>query len=50
MACDGVFDSEVKEDACGICQGDNSTCRHVVHNIERPLKRGKFLFVIPSYI
>ncbi|XP_069041565.1 thrombospondin type-1 domain-containing protein 4 [Lepisosteus oculatus] len=29
LGCDGVLDSSLRWDACGICGGDNSSCRRV---------------------
>ncbi|KAG8227018.1 hypothetical protein J437_LFUL000324 [Ladona fulva] len=36
VGCDGVIGSEKKIDACGLCGGDNSTCRLVSGLFTRP--------------
>ena len=34
VGCDHTFDSTMKEDACRVCKGDNSTCRVATGSVE----------------
>lgn len=43
MGCDGVLDSTVQEDSCGVCGGDNSKCRNITHTFHRKLHRCEFI-------
>ncbi|XP_071455344.1 A disintegrin and metalloproteinase with thrombospondin motifs 2-like [Hetaerina americana] len=39
MGCDGMLDSEVKEDYCGRCGGNGSSCQNVTLTFKRLLRR-----------
>ncbi|XP_026673494.1 A disintegrin and metalloproteinase with thrombospondin motifs 3-like isoform X2 [Ceratina calcarata] len=39
MGCDNVLGSGKAYDACGICDGDNSSCENVVSKFQRKLRR-----------
>lgn len=39
VGCDCVIASEVEEDKCGVCGGDNSTCKIVKGNFTRSTKK-----------
>ncbi|XP_023715341.1 A disintegrin and metalloproteinase with thrombospondin motifs 3 isoform X2 [Cryptotermes secundus] len=39
LGCDGVLDSTVQEDSCGVCGGDNSKCHNITHTFHRKLRR-----------
>ncbi|KAJ4444196.1 hypothetical protein ANN_05986, partial [Periplaneta americana] len=41
LGCDGVLESSVQQDSCGVCGGDNSQCRNITNTFERKLRRGK---------
>lgn len=42
LGCDGVLDSTVQEDSCGVCGGDNSKCHNITHTFHRKLHRCEF--------
>ncbi|XP_069685429.1 A disintegrin and metalloproteinase with thrombospondin motifs 1-like [Periplaneta americana] len=39
LGCDGVLESSVQQDSCGVCGGDNSQCRNITNTFERKLRR-----------
>jgi len=39
IGCNRVLNSTMKFDACGVCGGDNSTCRHTEEIIEKNIRR-----------
>ncbi|XP_064611675.1 A disintegrin and metalloproteinase with thrombospondin motifs 18-like [Liolophura sinensis] len=49
--CDMIIDSDAKEDSCGVCRGDNSTCRVVKGEFRsQPRLRTYFpITVIPKH-
>uniref|UniRef100_A0AAY4BUS6 ADAM metallopeptidase with thrombospondin type 1 motif 2 n=1 Tax=Denticeps clupeoides TaxID=299321 RepID=A0AAY4BUS6_9TELE len=46
VGCDGVIASEIEEDKCGVCGGDNSTCKIVKGNFTRSTKKQGFLKIL----
>ncbi|KAI4873523.1 hypothetical protein NFI96_011354 [Prochilodus magdalenae] len=46
VGCDNVIASEMEEDKCGVCRGDNSTCRIVKGNFTRSTKKQGFLKIL----
>lgn len=40
MGCDNVLNSGKRFDACGICDGDNSTCISISNKFQRKIRRG----------
>lgn len=42
MGCDNVLGSRKTLDACGVCDGDNSSCENVISKFQRKLRRGQF--------
>ncbi|KAJ8672549.1 hypothetical protein QAD02_003808 [Eretmocerus hayati] len=50
MGCDGVLNSGRKRDACGFCDGYNSTCENVNAKFQRKLRRETTrLAVLPEF-
>lgn len=49
VGCDWVVDSDAKEDDCGICQGDGSTCDTIkgVYNKQSESQGYREMIVIP---
>ncbi|XP_012282946.1 A disintegrin and metalloproteinase with thrombospondin motifs 3 [Orussus abietinus] len=39
MGCDNVINSTKERDSCGVCDGDNSSCKNVIHKFQRKLRR-----------
>uniref|UniRef100_A0A8C5G4P8 A disintegrin and metalloproteinase with thrombospondin motifs 2-like n=1 Tax=Gouania willdenowi TaxID=441366 RepID=A0A8C5G4P8_GOUWI len=46
VGCDAVVGSSKQEDKCGVCGGDNSSCKTVKDTITRTAKRQGFLKVL----
>ncbi|CAL8308399.1 unnamed protein product [Arctogadus glacialis] len=46
VGCDGVVGSSKQEDKCGVCDGDNSSCKTVKDTINRSAKKQGFLKVL----
>ncbi|XP_030638921.1 A disintegrin and metalloproteinase with thrombospondin motifs 2 [Chanos chanos] len=46
VGCDNVIASEMEEDMCGVCGGDNSTCNIVKGNFTRSTKKPGFLKIL----
>uniref|UniRef100_A0A8B9HV82 ADAM metallopeptidase with thrombospondin type 1 motif, 2 n=1 Tax=Astyanax mexicanus TaxID=7994 RepID=A0A8B9HV82_ASTMX len=46
VGCDNVIASELEEDKCGVCGGDNSTCKIVKGNFTRSTKKPGFLKIL----
>uniref|UniRef100_A0A8C7P2E1 ADAM metallopeptidase with thrombospondin type 1 motif 2 n=1 Tax=Oncorhynchus mykiss TaxID=8022 RepID=A0A8C7P2E1_ONCMY len=46
MGCDGVVGSSQQEDKCGVCGGDNSSCKIINGNFTRSAKKQGFLKVL----
>ncbi|XP_035265429.1 A disintegrin and metalloproteinase with thrombospondin motifs 2-like isoform X3 [Anguilla anguilla] len=46
VGCDGVVGSSQQEDKCGICGGDNSSCKIVKGNFHRSAKKQGFLKIL----
>ncbi|XP_029960505.1 A disintegrin and metalloproteinase with thrombospondin motifs 2-like isoform X2 [Salarias fasciatus] len=46
VGCDGVVDSSKQEDKCGVCGGDNSSCKTFKDIISRNAKKQGFLKVL----
>ncbi|XP_062392780.1 A disintegrin and metalloproteinase with thrombospondin motifs 2 [Sardina pilchardus] len=46
VGCDNVIASEMEEDKCGVCGGDNSTCKIVKGNFTRSTKKEGFLKIL----
>ncbi|XP_047441070.1 A disintegrin and metalloproteinase with thrombospondin motifs 2-like isoform X2 [Mugil cephalus] len=46
MGCDGVVGSSKQEDKCGVCGGDNSSCKTFKDTITRTAKKQGFLKVL----
>ncbi|KAK7922824.1 hypothetical protein WMY93_009726 [Mugilogobius chulae] len=46
MGCDGVVGSSKQEDKCGVCGGDNSSCKTFKDTITRTTKKQGFLKVL----
>ncbi|KAL6470226.1 hypothetical protein MHYP_G00213450 [Metynnis hypsauchen] len=46
VGCDNVIASELEEDKCGVCRGDNSTCKIVKGNFTRSAKKLGFLKIL----
>ncbi|CAH8575342.1 unnamed protein product [Heterobilharzia americana] len=50
--CLGEVNGTAMRDQCGVCQGDNSTCKLIQHRIQRTLPANenyRMLYVIPRY-
>ncbi|XP_041948018.1 LOW QUALITY PROTEIN: A disintegrin and metalloproteinase with thrombospondin motifs 2 [Alosa sapidissima] len=46
VGCDNIIASEMEEDKCGVCGGDNSTCKIVKGNFTRSTKKEGFLKIL----
>ncbi|KTG21912.1 hypothetical protein cypCar_00033836, partial [Cyprinus carpio] len=46
VGCDNVIASELEEDKCGVCGGDNSTCKIVKGNFTRSTRKPGFLKIL----
>ncbi|XP_071313715.1 A disintegrin and metalloproteinase with thrombospondin motifs 2-like isoform X2 [Trachinotus anak] len=46
VGCDGVVGSSKQEDKCGVCGGDNSSCKTFKDTIQRTAKKQGFLKVL----
>ncbi|XP_068442265.1 A disintegrin and metalloproteinase with thrombospondin motifs 2-like isoform X2 [Clinocottus analis] len=46
VGCDGVVGSSKQEDKCGVCEGDNSSCKTFKDTITRTAKKQGFLKVL----
>ncbi|KAM8847791.1 A disintegrin and metalloproteinase with thrombospondin motifs 2-like isoform 1-T1 [Synchiropus picturatus] len=46
VGCDGVVGSSKQEDKCGVCGGDNSSCKIIKDTITRSTKKQGFLKVL----
>uniref|UniRef100_A0A8K9VDE5 ADAM metallopeptidase with thrombospondin type 1 motif 2 n=1 Tax=Oncorhynchus mykiss TaxID=8022 RepID=A0A8K9VDE5_ONCMY len=46
VGCDGVVGSSQQEDKCGVCGGDNSSCKIINGNFTRSAKKQGFLKVL----
>uniref|UniRef100_A0A673Y201 ADAM metallopeptidase with thrombospondin type 1 motif 2 n=1 Tax=Salmo trutta TaxID=8032 RepID=A0A673Y201_SALTR len=46
VGCDGVVGSSQQEDKCGVCGGDNSSCKIIKGNFTRSAKKQGFLKVL----
>ncbi|XP_017575770.2 A disintegrin and metalloproteinase with thrombospondin motifs 2 isoform X1 [Pygocentrus nattereri] len=46
VGCDNVIASELEDDKCGVCGGDNSTCKIVKGNFTRSAKKLGFLKIL----
>ncbi|XP_056294818.1 A disintegrin and metalloproteinase with thrombospondin motifs 2-like isoform X2 [Pseudoliparis swirei] len=46
VGCDGVVGSSKQEDKCGVCEGDNSSCKTFKDTITRNAKKQGFLKVL----
>ncbi|XP_011609041.2 A disintegrin and metalloproteinase with thrombospondin motifs 2-like isoform X2 [Takifugu rubripes] len=46
VGCDGLFGSSKQEDKCGVCGGDNSSCKTFKDTITRTSKKQGFLKVL----
>ncbi|KAK0134872.1 A disintegrin and metalloproteinase with thrombospondin motifs 2 [Merluccius polli] len=46
VGCDGVVGSSKQEDKCGVCEGDNSSCKTFKDTINRIAKKQGFLKVL----
>uniref|UniRef100_A0A8C3G4R0 ADAM metallopeptidase with thrombospondin type 1 motif 2 n=1 Tax=Cyclopterus lumpus TaxID=8103 RepID=A0A8C3G4R0_CYCLU len=46
VGCDGVVGSSKQEDKCGVCEGDNSSCKTFKDTIMRTAKKQGFLKVL----
>ncbi|XP_051537327.1 A disintegrin and metalloproteinase with thrombospondin motifs 2-like [Myxocyprinus asiaticus] len=46
VGCDNVIASEVEDDKCGVCGGDNSTCKIVKGNFTRSTRKPGFLKIL----
>ncbi|XP_072517585.1 A disintegrin and metalloproteinase with thrombospondin motifs 2 isoform X2 [Salminus brasiliensis] len=46
VGCDNVIASELEEDMCGVCGGDNTTCKNVKGNFTRSTKKPGFLKIL----
>ncbi|KAL2095227.1 hypothetical protein ACEWY4_009946 [Coilia grayii] len=46
VGCDSVIASDMEEDKCGVCGGDNSTCKIVKGNFTRSTKKEGFLKIL----
>ncbi|XP_076835506.1 LOW QUALITY PROTEIN: A disintegrin and metalloproteinase with thrombospondin motifs 2 [Brachyhypopomus gauderio] len=46
VGCDNVIASDLEEDKCGVCGGDNSTCKIIKGNFTRSTKRPGFLKIL----
>ncbi|CAG5118618.1 unnamed protein product, partial [Candidula unifasciata] len=40
VGCDGYLGSQVREDNCRVCAGDNSTCKTISGYFDKPLPKG----------
>lgn len=46
VGCDGVVGSSKQEDKCGVCGGDNSSCKTFKDTITRPAKKQSKLTLV----
>ncbi|XP_060792363.1 A disintegrin and metalloproteinase with thrombospondin motifs 2 isoform X2 [Neoarius graeffei] len=46
VGCDNVIASEMEEDKCGVCGGNNSTCKIVKGNFTRSTRKPGFLKIL----
>ncbi|XP_059158186.1 A disintegrin and metalloproteinase with thrombospondin motifs 6-like [Physella acuta] len=46
VGCDGYLGSQVKEDNCRVCGGDNSACKTISGLFDKPLPRGDYQEVV----
>ncbi|MCI4386417.1 hypothetical protein PGIGA_G00062100 [Pangasianodon gigas] len=46
VGCDNVIASELEEDKCGVCGGNNSTCKIVKGNFTRSTRKPGFLKIL----
>uniref|UniRef100_A0A671RGC7 A disintegrin and metalloproteinase with thrombospondin motifs 2-like n=1 Tax=Sinocyclocheilus anshuiensis TaxID=1608454 RepID=A0A671RGC7_9TELE len=46
VGCDNVIASELEDDKCGVCGGDNSTCKIVKGNFTRSTRKPGFLKIL----
>lgn len=46
VGCDKVIASELEDDKCGVCGGDNSTCKIVKGNFTRSTRKPGFLKIL----
>ncbi|XP_047661660.1 A disintegrin and metalloproteinase with thrombospondin motifs 2 isoform X2 [Tachysurus fulvidraco] len=46
VGCDNVIASELEEDTCGVCGGNNSTCKIVKGNFTRSTRKPGFLKIL----
>uniref|UniRef100_A0A8C9T7B4 ADAM metallopeptidase with thrombospondin type 1 motif 2 n=1 Tax=Scleropages formosus TaxID=113540 RepID=A0A8C9T7B4_SCLFO len=46
VGCDSVIGSNLVEDNCGVCGGDNSTCEVIKGNITRSVKKQGFVEIL----
>ncbi|KAL4235465.1 A disintegrin and metalloproteinase with thrombospondin motifs 18 [Mactra antiquata] len=51
VGCDLVVDSSARKDRCGVCKGDNSTCKIVENTFtEQPRKKGAKLTLSKNFL
>ena len=50
LGCDWVIDSEAKEDPCGVCHGDGSTCKTVKTEFKEVNGQGMFVSCLSRFI
>uniref|UniRef100_A0A8C1RJQ0 ADAM metallopeptidase with thrombospondin type 1 motif, 2 n=1 Tax=Cyprinus carpio TaxID=7962 RepID=A0A8C1RJQ0_CYPCA len=46
VGCDNIIASELEDDKCGVCGGDNSTCKIVKGNFTRSTRKPGFLKIL----
>ncbi|BFY99186.1 hypothetical protein BsWGS_02226 [Bradybaena similaris] len=46
VGCDGYLGSQVREDNCRVCAGDNSTCKTISGYFDKPLPKGAYQEIV----